>query len=1176
MKNHISNIIILAAFILYGLAFDSCAVENKAPVISVGGSAIISESIYNANAVAILPGGAFVIAGYKNGDFGLAKYSKYGALVPDFGNGGVVYTDLAGFKDEANSLALYPNETIIVNDKILAAGVGSLGNSERFALTRYLASGALDNSFGNQGKVLTLVGDSQDVIHKVTIQQDEKILAVGSTSTTGRMVALVRYNQDGSLDASFGDGGKVLWRGGEAYGLALHEGRIIVSGCFENPSHYEGYSFGIVRFTSEGAVDSTFGNNGVVFTGFSNELRGCAYNLLVQSDGKILAVGAYSLNTDDNIALVRYNQNGSLDITFGNGGRVTNNIGYYTKDTGKIIKIKPDGKLLLAGESNSNIVITQYTSNGEIDPDFGVDGTVLHDTYGLWGYLWSINDMAIFNDGKMLLSIYTGQGKSIILRLNEDGSLDNLTTPVFTENGPAVTINTRITAFDTELSYGGNYSGASLIIRRHGGAHSDDMFSATGGLSNLIQAGPLILSGITIGTVTQNSMGILSLVFNGNATQARINEAMQAIAYRNASENPPTSVTLLWSLNDGNTGSQGTGGAMTGTAQSIVAIIPLNDLPSGNSSTISVPYGESYSFTNASFGFSDPEDGSLLKAVRIDTLPDSGYLTFNQSAFSPGAEFSATDSQIGLHLLVFHAPASSVADSTNFSFSVKDSSGGYDPTPNTITINYQSSLNTLTVGRIGTGSGTIIGAGINCGSDCTESYVPGTVVTLTALPTVGSTFTGWTGECTPNGMTCQATVNAALYVLASFTAISNKTFPISVTTEGVGTVTSTPAGIDCGQICHKDFPEQSIVTLTATPPGGAAFTGWNGACSGTSSTCQLISNVAQNAIATFSPNPASTYILTVQLSGNGSVTSSPTGIVCGSDCSGTYARGAVVTLTANPADGSRFAGWSGICSGMALTCQITMSAARTVKATFTTAPASLKYSLELTRIWPTMTGGGVEILPPYVIYDPHPGILTCTDATEQRCFASYPVDTVVTLKAIPTDSTRFVGWDGRCAGWQDTCQITLNKNKDAVASFAEEETPDANKPVLRDAIYMYQMSLWGQSEKRITGHHCDILELVLDVTSGYTDMALVPSVTLGMATNYVDRIFATDAMFTYTLYADATEKRFILRDNQNPSSDNKIGQGTFFGYCYSTQGDAYVEVYDQKTNTTYFSDGTTQ
>ncbi len=159
---------------------------------------------------------------------------------------------------------------------------------------------------------------------------------------------------------------------------------------------------------------------------------------------------------------------------------------------------------------------------------------------------------------------------------------------------------------------------------------------------------------------------------------------------------------------------------------------------------------------------------------------------------------------------------------------------------------------------------------------------------------------------------------------------------------GAGTVASSPAGIDCGTTCSKTFAPGTSVTLTATPATVSSFTGWSGSgCSGTS-TCTVTMSEARAVNAEFAVVPPGSFNLAVSKSGTGggTVTSSPAGIDCGSDCSETLAAGTSVTLTATPAAGSSFTGWSGAgCSGTS-TCTVTMSAARVVSAEFTKLPSN--------------------------------------------------------------------------------------------------------------------------------------------------------------------------------------------------------------------------------------------
>jgi CSLREA domain-containing protein len=136
---------------------------------------------------------------------------------------------------------------------------------------------------------------------------------------------------------------------------------------------------------------------------------------------------------------------------------------------------------------------------------------------------------------------------------------------------------------------------------------------------------------------------------------------------------------------------------------------------------------------------------------------------------------------------------------------------------------------TLTVTLAGTGSGTVTSSptGINCPGDCTEDYNHGTVVTLTATSNVGSGLAGWTNCDSPSGNQCTMTMNAGKTVTATF-SLSQFTLSVTKAGSGSGTVTSNPAGIDCGADCSEIYPFNTVVTLTATPSGGSTFAGWSG------------------------------------------------------------------------------------------------------------------------------------------------------------------------------------------------------------------------------------------------------------------------------------------------------------------------------------------------------------
>lgn len=158
---------------------------------------------------------------------------------------------------------------------------------------------------------------------------------------------------------------------------------------------------------------------------------------------------------------------------------------------------------------------------------------------------------------------------------------------------------------------------------------------------------------------------------------------------------------------------------------------------------------------------------------------------------------------------------------------------------------------------------------------------------------------------------------------------------LTVTKTGTGTVQSQPAGIDCGSTCQATYDPDTRVTLTATPGQGQTFSGWGGACGGTTPTCAVTLAQSQSVTAAFAPSSGATnYTLSVTINGNGQVTSQPAGISCGASCTAPYASGTSVTLTAAPAAGQTFTGWGGACAGSASTCTVSLTQNRNVVASF--------------------------------------------------------------------------------------------------------------------------------------------------------------------------------------------------------------------------------------------------
>ncbi len=362
-----------------------------------------------AHSVAIQSDGKIVAAGNSfnstngtnyYGDFTVVRYNSDGVLDNTFGTKGIVITSVGTANDYANSIAIQSD------GKIIAAGSSYNGSDNDFAVVRYNSNGSLDNTFGTNGIVITSVGDSSDYATSIAIQSDGKIIAAGrSYNGSDYDFALVRYNSNGSLDNTFGTNGIVTTSVGAssdyANSIAIQsDGKIVAAGNSFNGSDDD---FAVVRYNSNGAFDNTFGTNGIVITSVGDS-SDYANSIAIQSDGKIIAAG-YSYNDSDyDFALARYNSNGSLDNTFGTNGVVTTDVGaaeYYANS----IAIQSDGKIIAAGNSfngsNFDIALVRYNSNGSLDNTFGTNGVVTTDVGTEGDYATSI---AIQSDEKIIVA----------------------------------------------------------------------------------------------------------------------------------------------------------------------------------------------------------------------------------------------------------------------------------------------------------------------------------------------------------------------------------------------------------------------------------------------------------------------------------------------------------------------------------------------------------------------------------------------------------------------------------------------------------------------------------------------------------------------------------------------------------------------------------------------------
>jgi uncharacterized delta-60 repeat protein len=344
-------------------------------------------------AVAVQPDGKLVAAGGTAGpglgNFALARYNPDGTLDASFGTGGLVTTSFGEAGNVAFAVAVQ------ADGKLVAAGVvdTTSGTESDFALARYNADGTLDPSFGTGGLVTTDFAATNDQAAALAVQADGKLVAAGFTDVfAGSDFALARYNPDGALDPSFGTGGKVTTDVGgsidEAHALVVQgNGRLVVAGVADNSSVGSGFDFALTRYRSNGTLDPSFGMGGKVTTNIAGD--DTARGLVMAADGRLVAAGFTRSAFTADFALAGYRSNGKLDRSFGTGGRVTTDFtGSAGFDRANALVAQADGKLVAAGFAIdpstilSDFALARYSPNGALDPSFGTGGKVTTDFTG--------------------------------------------------------------------------------------------------------------------------------------------------------------------------------------------------------------------------------------------------------------------------------------------------------------------------------------------------------------------------------------------------------------------------------------------------------------------------------------------------------------------------------------------------------------------------------------------------------------------------------------------------------------------------------------------------------------------------------------------------------------------------------------------------------------------------
>jgi uncharacterized delta-60 repeat protein len=392
-----------------------CATIAASPGLDVtfgsGGRASTAlGGIGQGEAVVIQPDGGIVTAGRREtgtaSDFALTRHHPDGSLDTSFGTNGIATTDLGGAGDRAFDAALLSDGGIVAVGRTDAAGV----QRTDFGVVRYGPDGAPNSAFGTGGIVRTDIRGQGDQANAVAVQPDGRILVAGfATSASGidSDFALARYNPDGTLDQSFGTAGIVTTdlgtRSDDARAIAIQpDGRIVLAGS-------AGEDVGLARYTPSGSLDPTFGISGRTITdlGFEDVANGVA---LTSAGGIVVAGHTIGTKLNNDFLLARYRPDGELDSGFGTLGVVKTDLG-SGDDFAEDLTVDAGGRIVVVGRTTGptilDMALARYNPDGTLDPGFASNGILTADFHGAGDFG---QDVALDNAGRIVAAGYTANG----------------------------------------------------------------------------------------------------------------------------------------------------------------------------------------------------------------------------------------------------------------------------------------------------------------------------------------------------------------------------------------------------------------------------------------------------------------------------------------------------------------------------------------------------------------------------------------------------------------------------------------------------------------------------------------------------------------------------------------------------------------------------------------------
>jgi len=946
-------------------------------------------------------------------------YAAPGDLDTSFGTGGKVTTIIGGGHlfglndDNARSVAFQDD------GKILAAGgtKNVSGYNYDFALVRYNTNGSLDTSFGASGKVTTDFNARAEQGYGMAIQSNGKVVVAGEAANASgnSEFAIVRYNTDGSLDSAFGSGGKVTTPIGSNYSVGRSvviqsNGGIVVAGHSYNGSDYD---FALVRYDTNGSLDSTFGTGGKVTTPISTGSEE-GVGVSIQSSGKIVVAGTSFSGGSADFVLARYNTNGTLDTSFGSGGRVVTDFGNF--DICQSLTLQSDGRIIVAGYpsdgTNSNFHLARYTVDGSLDATFGSGGKVITDFSGKNDNAWSVT---VQRDGKIVVAGTSVNGSTwdfALVRYNSNGTPDSgfggggkVTTPVGSTTDVGFSIGLqgdgRIVVAGSS-SNSGNGGNKSFAIVRYIGSPVPPTV-ATGAAT-----GSTITGATLNGNVNPNGLATTAQFEYGSTTSygSTVSVALspsdgtasQSVSAPLSGLTPGT--TYHYRVTATNSIGTESGANQIFTTLPAVAVSSLNRVNSSPSNASTVNWTLTFASavtgvtssnftlsgaaaTGSSVGTPTTGNGGLTWNIPVTTGAADGLLSLNlasstglSSAISTSLPFVGQSYAMDKTLPTVSIGAPSVSSTTtgpvDFTVTYSDTNFSSSTLANgnvtlnttgsatgSIAVNGTGNTRTVTISAItGTGSlGISIAAGTAtdtagnlagaAGASGTLTVIP-PVPTVTAIsPTSGSTLGGTSVTITGTNLTGATAVTVGGVAATGVSVVNATSITATSPAHAAGTASvlvTTPGGTSAANTLYLYVAPPTVTAInsasgstlggTSVTINGTGFTGATGVTIGGAAATGMTVVNATTITATTPAGTAGTASVVVTTPGGSNsanalftYVAAPT-VTAIAPNTGTTAGGTSVTIT-----GTGFTGATGVTIGGSTATGMTVVNATTITAT---------------------------------------------------------------------------------------------------------------------------------------------------------------------------------------------------------------------------------------------------